>query len=80
VERFDHEVWGQVSVVTSIKVGEVPLLLRRVAAEEPAQSLTSHTTIVLSFPPVTKVALSLYMVKPEARIKPLCALKVVMVS
>ena len=57
-----------------------PLLLLRVTAFGSVQSPTSHMLTVLSLPPVTSVDLSLYLVNPEARIKPSCALKVVMVS
>jgi hypothetical protein len=58
----------------------VPLLLLLAAAMGSAQSRTSQMTIVLSFPPVTSVGLSLYVVYADARIRPLCALKVDIVS
>lgn len=57
-----------------------PLLLLRETAFSSVQSLTSQMLTVLSLPPVTSVDLSLYLVKAEARIKPSCALKVVIVS
>jgi hypothetical protein len=57
-----------------------PLLLLLAVAIGSAQSRTSQMTTVLSLPPVTKVGLSLYVVYAEARIRPLCALKVDMVS
>jgi len=58
----------------------VPLLLLLAAAMGSAHSRTSQMTIVLSFPPVTNVGLSLYVVYAEARIRPLCALNVDIVS
>jgi hypothetical protein len=58
----------------------VPLLLLLATAEGSAQSFTSQITTVLSLPPVTKVALSLCLLNTDARIKPSCALKLVIVS
>lgn len=58
----------------------LPLLLLLGAAMGSAQSLTSQITIVLSFPPVTRAGLSLYVVYADASIRPLCALKVDIVS
>jgi hypothetical protein len=57
-----------------------PLLLRLAIALGSVQSFASQMTMVLSLPPVTSVGLSLYLVKADARIKPSCALKDVMVS
>jgi hypothetical protein len=57
-----------------------PLLLLRVTAFGSVQSLTSQMLTVLSLPPVTKVGLSLYLMKADARIRPSCALNVVMDS
>lgn len=57
-----------------------PLLLLRATALDSMQSLTSHTTTVLSLPPVTSMGLSSSRANAEARIMPSCALKVAIVS
>ena len=70
----------QVSRCNVPPMGDLPLLFFLLIAVGPPQSRTSQMTIVLSFPPVTSVGLSSFLVKAEARIRPWCALKVDSVS